>query len=86
MIFPNVIHHVYETFVDEKNNNLLESLNATFKSWYKSKKTFHSLESTKNLITILLFYYNFIYQHSSLNHHASVEVAGIRYTKKQKDS
>ena len=86
MTFPNVIHHIYESFADEKNNNVLESFNGTFKSWYKSKKTFHSLESAKNLITIFLFYYNFIHQHSSLNHHAPAEVAGVRYTKKQKDS
>ena len=86
MTFPNVIHHVYESFADEKNNNVLESFHGTFKSWYKSKKTFHSLESAKNLITIFLFYYNFIHQHSSLNHHAPAEVAGVRYTMKQKDS
>jgi len=60
-------HYVYASFVDDCSNNLLGSFNKTFKAWYKTKKEFHSFESTEDMISNFLFYYNFIHSHSSLS-------------------
>ena len=59
------------------NNNLIESFNKTFKSWYKSKKGFNSFEKANNLIFIFIFHYNFIRAHGSLNNLTPAEVAGF---------
>ena len=65
-------------------NNLIESFNKTFKSWYKKIKGFKSFESTNSLISNFIFYYNFIKSHSSLSNLTPAEVCGINYSHRDK--
>lgn len=85
MTYPNTSHHVYTSFADIQNNNLIESFNKTFKAWYKTKKGFHSFSSALDSISNFLFYYNFIHSHSSLSNLSPAMVAGVKYTEEQKD-
>lgn len=84
MAYPHTEHHVYTSFAEVRNNNLLESFNKTFKAWYKTKKGFHSFASALDSITNFLFYYNFIHSHSSLSNFTPASVAGISYTEEQR--
>lgn len=82
--FENIKHIVVKNFNDDISNNLIESFNKTFKSWYKKTKGFKSYESANSLISNFIFYYNFIKSHSSLNNLTPAEVCGINYTHKEK--
>ena len=44
---------------------------------------FHSFASALDCITNLLFYYNFIHNHSSLSNFTPASVAGVSYTEEQ---
>ena len=73
-----------ESFCDDISNNLIESFNKTFKSWYKKIKGFKSFESANSLISNFIFYYNFIKSHSSLSNLTPAEVCGINYSHRDK--
>ena len=61
--FCDTKHIRVESFCDDISNNLIESFNKTFKSWYKKIKGFKSFESANSLISNFIFYYNFIKPH-----------------------
>ena len=82
--FDNTKHIQVESFRDDISNNLIESFNKTFKSWYKKVKGFKSFESANSLISNFIFYYNFIKSHSSLSNLTPAEVCGISYTHQDK--
>ena len=77
-------HIRVENFCYNISNNLIESLNNTFKSWYKKIKGFKSFESANSLISNFIFYYNFIKSHSSLSNLTPAEVCGINYSHRDK--
>lgn len=66
-----VKHIRVESFKDEISNNLIESFHHQFKAWYKTKQGFNSFESANNLISMLVFSYNFVRPHSSLRLNSS---------------
>lgn len=71
---------------DDITNNLIESFNKTFKSWYKAKKGFNSFEKANNLISLFIFHYNFVRPHGSLNQLTPAEVAGFNSNNESKHS
>lgn len=77
-------HIVVENFSDYISNNLIESFNKTFKSWYKNLKGFKEYQSANSIISTFVFYYNFIRKHSSLNDLTPAEVCGISCSHKEK--
>lgn len=77
-------HIVVKDFTDDISNNLIESFNKTFKSWYKKIKGFKSYDSANSLISNFIFYYNFIKAHSSLSNLTPAQVCGINYTHHEK--
>ena len=82
--FCDTKHIIVESFCDDISNNLIESFNKTFKSWYKKIKGFKSFESANSLISNFIFYYNFIKSHSSLSNLTPAEVCGINYSHRDK--
>jgi transposase-like protein len=80
--FPNSLHIKVKDFKDDISNNLIESFNKTFKSWYNTKQGFNSFESANNLICVFIFFYNFLRPHSSLNNLTPAQVAGLNYNPK----
>ena len=66
------------------SNNLIESFNKRFKSWYKKIKGFKSYDSANSLISNFIFYYNFIKSHSSLSNLTPAQVCCINYTHHEK--
>ena len=82
--FCDTKHIRVESFSDDISNNLIESFNKTFKSWYKKIKGFKSFESANSLINNFIFYYNFIKSHSSLSNLIPAEVCGINYSHRDK--
>ena len=82
--FEKSTHIVVKDFDDDISNNLIESFNKTFKSWYKKTKGFKSFESANSLISNFIFYYNFIKSHSSLSGLTPAQVCGINYTHQEK--
>ena len=82
--FDDTKHIRVESFCDDISNNLIESFNKTFKSWYKKIKGFKSFESANSLISNFIFYYNFIKSHSSLSNLTPAEVCGINYSHRDK--
>ena len=82
--FNDTKHIRVESFCDDISNNLIESFNKTFKSWYKKIKGFKSFESANSLISNFIFYYNFIKSHSSLSNLTPAEVCGINYSHRDK--
>ena len=62
-----VKHIRVESFHDDITNNLIECFNKQFKAWYKTKQGFSSFVSANNLISMFLFFYNFVRPHSALN-------------------
>ena len=82
--FCDTKHIRVESFCDDISNNLIESFNKTFKSWYKKIKGFKSFESANSLISNFVFYYNFIKSHSSLSNLTPDEVCGINYSHRDK--
>ena len=45
---------------DDISNNLIECFNKQFKAWYKTKQGFSSFESANNLISLFVFFFNFV--------------------------
>ncbi|WP_141669553.1 integrase core domain-containing protein, partial [Clostridium septicum] len=76
-LLPNTTHIPVAPMSSDTNNNLIESFNKTFKTWYKTKKGFNSFQKANNLIYLFIFHYNFIRPHGSLNNCTPAEVAGF---------
>lgn len=85
-LFPNSKHIQVESFKDDITNNLIESFNKSFKSWYKGLKGFCSFESANNLISVFIFHYNFLRPHYSLRNLSPAQVAGVNYSDKDKNT
>lgn len=79
-----VEHIRVESFHDDITNNLIECFNKQFKAWYKSKPGFASFASANNLISMFLFFYNFVRPHSALNGLTPAQCAGLKLSKKRK--
>lgn len=62
----------------------LESFNNRFKALYKTKRGFYSFESANNLISMFVFYFNFVRPHQGLDNWTPAQVAGLSLSKKQK--
>lgn len=85
LFFPEADHIRVESFEDRISNNIIEAFNNQFKAWYRPKRGFNSYDSANRLIATYIFYYNFIRPHSSLNGLAPAQVAGAKYSDKQKN-
>jgi transposase-like protein len=83
-LFDGVRHIRVESFKDDISNNLIECFNKQFKAWYKTKQGFSSFDSANNLISIFVFFCNFVRPHSALNALTPAQVAGLSLSKKQK--
>ena len=83
-IFEDVLHIRVESFKDDISNNLIECFNKQFKAWYKTKQGFCSFQSANNLISMFVFFFNFVRPHSALNGLTPAQVAGLRLSNKQK--
>ena len=84
-ILGDQVKHIrVESFKDDISNNLIESFHHQFKAWYKTKQGFNSFYSANNLISMFIFFYNFVRPHSSLNGLTPAQVAGLELTPKQK--
>ena len=84
-VFGSDVKHIrVESFKDDISNNLIESFHHQFKAWYKTKQGFKSFDSANNLISMFVFFYNFVRPHSSLDGLTPAQVAGLKLTKKQK--
>ena len=82
-LFPSSRHIKVQSFKDDISNNIIESFNDTFKSWYRPKRGFGSFKSANNLIATFIFFYNFIRPHSSLNNLTPAQVAGANYNDRE---
>jgi len=80
----NVKHIRVESFSDDISNNLIECFHKQFKAWYKTKQGFNSFDSANNLISMFVFFFNFVRPHSGLNGFTPAQVAGLNLTHKQK--
>lgn len=83
-VFSDAKHIRVQSFKDDISNNLIECFNKQFKAWYKTKQGFSSLKSANNLISMFIFFFNFVRPHSALNGQTPAQVAGLNLTKKQK--
>lgn len=83
-VLENVNHIRVESFEDDISNNLIESFHKQFKAWYKTKQGFNSYESANNLITMFVFFFNFVRPHLALNDLTPAQVAGLSLSKKEK--
>ena len=83
-LFEGVTHIRVQSFKDDIPNNLIECFNKQFKAWYKTKQGFSSFHSANNLISMFVFFFNFVRPHSALNGLTPAQVAGLNLTKKQK--
>jgi len=83
-LFMGVNHIRVETFKDDISNNLIECFNKQFKAWYKTKQGFSSFQSANNLISMFVFFFNFVRPHSALNGFTPARVAGLKLSKRQK--
>jgi transposase InsO family protein len=81
---PKSEHIKVQSFSDDISNNLIESFNKTFKAWYKSKLGFKDFNSANNMVFMFIFFYNFINPHSSLSNLSPAQVAGAKYSDKQR--
>ena len=79
-------HIRVESFNDDVSNNLIEAFNKQFKAWYKTKQGFNSFYSANNLISMFVFFFNFIRPHSALNNLTPAQVAGANYSIKSQNS
>lgn len=82
----DVEHIRVESFRDAVSNNLIEAFNKQFKAWYKTKQGFNSFDSANNLISMFVFFFNFIRPHSALGGFTPAQVAGCNYSKHQQNS
>lgn len=83
-ILPAAVHIRVQSFKDDISNNLIEAFNHQFKAWYKTKQGFSSFSSANNLISMFVFFYNFVRPHSALKGNTPAQVAGLNLSKKQK--
>lgn len=83
-IFNDVEHIRVESFKDDISNNLIESFHHQFKAWYKTKQGFNSFTSANNLISMFVFFFNYVRPHSSLNGLTPAQVAGLELSAKEK--
>ena len=79
-----VQHIRVESFHDDITNNLIECFNKQFKAWYKTKQGFSSFSSANNLISMFIFFYNFVRPHAALNGLTPAQCAGLHLPKKRK--
>ena len=86
ILFPDSNHIRVKSFEDEINNNIIESFFGTFKDWYNKLKRFKSFKSANQLITMFIFFYNFIKPHSDLDGLTPAQKSGITYSDKQRKS
>lgn len=80
MSVTNSKHIKVQSFKDDISNNIIEAFNKQFKSWYKAKQSFKSFDSANNLISLFIFFYNFVRPHSSLDGFTPAQVAGLNLT------
>ena len=85
-LFDGVKHIRVESFKDDISNNLIECFNKQFKAWYKTKQGFSSYASANNLISMFVFFFNFIRPHSALNGLTPAQVAGLKLSKNKNGS
>ena len=83
-IFSGADHIRVQSFKDDISNNLIECFNKQFKAWYKTKRGFSSFESANNLISMFVFFFNFVRPHSALNGLTPAQVAGLNLPKRRK--
>jgi transposase-like protein len=83
-LFQGVRHIRVESFKDDISNNLIECFNKQFKAWYKTKQGFSSFSAANNLISMFVFFFNFVRPHSTLGGLTPAQVAGLNLTKHQK--
>jgi len=77
-------HIRVQSFKDDISNNLIEAFNKQFKSWYKSKQGFCSFDSANNLISMFIYFFNFVRPHSALSNLTPAQVAGLDISDSQK--
>ena len=83
-VFSNTAHIRVESFHDDISNNLIEAFHHQFKAWYKTKQGFNSFDSANNLISMFVFFFNFVRPHSALNNLTPAQVAGLSLSKREK--
>lgn len=83
-IFPEARHIRVASFKDDISNNVIEAFNHQFKAWYKTKQGFNSFSAANNLISVFVFFFNFVRPHSSLNGLTPAQVAGLSLSKAEK--
>lgn len=83
-IFEGAKHIRVQSFKDDISNNIIECFNKQFKAWYKTKQGFSSFRSANNLISVFVFFFNFVRPHSALNGFTPAQVAGLNLSKKSK--
>jgi len=83
-IFDDVRHIRVESFKDDISNNIIESFHHQFKAWYRTKQGFNSFASANNLISMFVFFFNFVRPHSSLGGLTPAQVAGLNLSKREK--
>ena len=79
-----VKHIRVQSFKDDISNNLIECFNKQFKAWYKTKQGFNSYDCANNLISMFVFFFNFVRPHSALNGLTPAQVAGLNLSNIQK--
>lgn len=57
---------------------MIERLNRTFKSVYKNKNGFNSLDCANCYIVLFTTFFNFLRRNSALNYHVPVDVPEIQ--------
>lgn len=77
-------HIRVQSFKDDISNNLIEAFNKQFKAWYKTKQGFCSYASANNLISMFVFFFNFVRPHSGLDDLTPAQVAGLNLSTSQK--
>lgn len=83
-LFDDTSHIRVESFKDDISNNLIESFHHQFKAWYITKQGFNSFASANNLISMFVFFFNFVRPHSSLNGLTPAQVAGLKLSPREK--
>lgn len=85
VVLGDKVNHIQvESFKDDISNNLIESFHHQFKAWYKTKQGFNSFSSANNLISMFIFFFNFVRPHLALNGLTPAQVAGLNLSKKEK--
>ena len=84
LFFNNARHIRVADFDDWISNNVIESFNGQFKAWYRPKRGFNSFACANNLVAMYLFFYNFLRPHTSLSGLTPAQVAGDKYSDKQR--